>query len=360
MDVGGAETMIMNLFREANKSDYIFDFVSHSKNEGYFDKEIIEMGGVIHYIPNFVQNPFKYIFSFRKIIKEYDYKVIHCHTLFNSGFTVLIGKFFSIPKRVVHAHSTGNEANSKIKKAYEDMSRIIINLCSTDIVACSTDAGLNLFGNKYMKKGQLIKNAISFDEVVSISRDLVQIERSKFSDDNTILIGQIGSFKDVKNHMFSLSLASKLKENNIKFRMLFIGDGQNRDAIVQKIDTLNLNDHVLLLGTISTVNLHLQLLDLLIMPSLFEGLPMTLIESQANGIPAIISANITSDVDLGLNLIKRLKIGENHDEWLTEILNIGNRNTSLPSIEKRIEKLQKSGYLVTDSFKKLTDVYFGG
>ncbi len=356
---GGAETMLMNLYRKMNREQYEFVFLTYTKGkkEQDYEREIRENGDVIVKLDSqHLNNPFLLYKDLVAVMKDDQYDCIHCHTLFNSGIVMVAAKHCKIPIRITHSHSCGNmKKNSLINTLYFSASRHFINKYSTAKIACSLEAGEYLFGTKPFT-GSVIKNGVDLDKFnpntppkYSLHPELKNKEKLK--------IAAIGSFYTVKNHKFMVELARKMKEETIDFCMFFVGRGPLEDEIKEQIKEYGLTNHVFCLGVLNNVQELLPAIDAVIMPSLYEGIPVSLIEAQASGTPAVISTNISRDVDLGLGLIHFLDINENYREWIDQLLYYKFREkVNSSSIE---ESFKKNSYSIDENLKILTEIYDG-
>jgi glycosyltransferase EpsF len=363
MNLRGAESMVMNLYRNIDRSQYQLDFLYYTEEECYFDQEIKSLGGNIYRIKEPDKtNYLKFIKNIRGIIKSKGpFSAVHIHTQLNSGFVAYAAKKEKVPVVIAHSHSTkGGKKESLYFKIYEIIMKELIRKNSNRFIACSNEAGIYLFGEKiFSKKGVIIPNAINMEKYYNYNQqDILSLRSTLEINNDSIIIGQIGALTDVKNHMFSLEIAKNLNEKKINFCLLFIGDGDNRIKLEKKVAEYNLVKTVKFLGVRSDIPLLLNLIDVIIMPSLFEGLPVTLVEAQAIGVPAVISNNISSEADFNLGLIKKVGLDESLDNWVKEIISFSNSNAVFSYSE--IEKVfSEKGYLIQQSLKIIYDLYQG-
>ncbi|WP_075878194.1 glycosyltransferase [Merdibacter massiliensis] len=355
---GGAETMIMNIFRNIDRSKYLFYFLVYYP-QGVtqdYEEEVLNMGGkVIHFKQKFLIYD---IFKLKKIMLKEKIDIVHAHTLFNSSISILAAKMANVPIRITHSHSTGQmKRENLLMKMYMSISKKIILSFSTKLVACGNDAASYLFG-KHGENVIILNNAID----INIFKPK-KIDALKYFDliqDSKVKIGCIGSFYKVKNHSFLIELAFWMKQQkitNIKFYL--VGKGNLRIELENKIKELDLSNYFCFLGTRNDIDCLMNIFDVLVMPSLYEGIPVTLIEAQACGIPCLVSKNVSSQVDLGLNLVTFLDINGNFKEWYEAIMNLkGNK-----LLEKDIKlincKLHDKKYTIEQSLKLLECIYNG-
>lgn len=358
MNRGGAETMVMNLYREINKSDIQFDFISYSKKEGQYDSEIKKMGGRILYLPRPKDvGIINFLKEFKIINNEYGpYYAIHSHNLFNSGIVLLCAKIIGIKKRICHAHSTSTSNISGFRyRLYKILMRNLININSTKRLACSVDAGEYLYGNN--KKTIIFPNAINFNNFINIKNEEITSYKKEFGiSENELIIGNIGSFRPAKNHVFMVEIAEEMKKRDILFKLIFVGTGPLIEEMKSLVKSKNLTDSIIFLGSRNDVPALMKLFDVLLMPSLYEGFPVTLVESQSSNRVAIISENISEEVDFNLKMIKRINLSADMNIWINAILE-GAENKDKYLSSQIYNKLAERGYVIEDSTKKMMGIY---
>lgn len=361
MNRAGAETMIMNIYRHIDRSKLQFDFVVYSDEKQDYEDEIIQLGGSVIHIP--IKRGVamvKSIAAIRKILKTNGpYCAIHAATLFNSAYAMLASLFIPNLVRVVHSHNTRNTLkNSVLNRVYEFLSRLIITSIGQKFIACGEEAGKFLFGKKFTQKGLVLNNAIDVDLFYNTNEDAVARLRVELGISNSILvIGNVARLEEVKNHVKMIEIARQMKSRQIEFKMLFIGRGDLESKIREEIKRYGLEKEVLLLGIRSDVPDLLHTMDVLLMPSYFEGNPVSLIEAQAASVPCVISDIITDKIDMGIQLVSKVALGANADKWTDHILKVS--KSAKPSKEQVVEGLRKHGYAINETTKLLTDIYMG-
>ena len=302
MDRAGAETMLMNLYRKLDKSKYQFDFVYFHNSKCDYDDEILELGGRIFRISN--ANPISRTLKLSKLIKkERPFHAVHGHMLFSNAFHILAAYFAKTEMRISHSHNT-SDVNSKtfFGRLYQKASRKIMKKFSTHFIACGEAAGEFLFPNN--DKIEHLLNAIDVEEFSNnriVNRSFLKDEFNL--DDNTIVITQIGRISPVKNHKFTINFAEYLVQKGHKFVVAIVGSGSLENELKELVNEKKLNKFIKFLGIRSDIPNILAGTDVMIMPSFHEGFPVVLVESQATGVPSLISSNISSEVDMDLKLV---------------------------------------------------------
>lgn len=337
MNRGGAETLLMNLYRNIDRTKVQFDFLTCK--EGVFDEEIKQLGGKVHRIPYVTdKGHFGYIKALNQFFAENkEYHIIHSHMDKMSGIVLREAKRNKIPVRIAHSHNTSSEGSiaAKLYKWYAGRN-ILSN--STHHFACSSEAAKWLFHSK-AKETTILKNGIE-SEKFSFSPIIRQEVREELGLNNDFVIGHVGRFNHQKNHSFLIDLFSKISKAIPDAKLLLVGDGELRIDMEKKVTNLGLDQKVFFLGVRSDIHRLLQGFDLFLFPSLHEGLPVTLIEAQGAGLPCIISDAISREVDMGLDLIKFVSLEEKESIWINEVKKTAaNQRSRFVS-----DQLMKNGY----------------
>ncbi|MEH7085347.1 glycosyltransferase family 1 protein [Neobacillus drentensis] len=348
MNRGGLESMLMNYYRNIDRSKVQFDFLEHRKGPHDFTDEILSLGGKIYTVPSV--NPlntngyFNELDDFFK--RNTEYKIIHSHLDALSTYPLKYAEKHGAPIRIAHSHNTSQEKNWKyLLKMY---SRSQIQKYTTHLFSCGDNAGQWLFG---MNDFQVLNNAIDakkfvFNPVLSNQQKQLLGIADKF------VIGHIGRFHKQKNHEFLIDIFEKVYQKDKNSVLLLIGIGELVDEIKAKVKKLGLASAVKFLGLRDDIPELLQAMDVFVFPSLFEGFPVTLVEAQASGLPCVISNTITNEVDITKN-ISYVSLSEEANIWADQIL-------SIKGIHKRMdlyEKILKSGFDIETNAQWLENFY---
>lgn len=353
MNRGGTETMLMNLYRNIDRSKVQFDFVSFSKEEAHYDEEIKSLGGKV--IKILRANSVK---ELSNVIKDNGpYEVIHAHTLFNSGIAMLAAKKCGVKIRIAHAHTTLDHSSSLVRKIYIKFMRYLINKNSTNTLACSNEAGKYLFGNKEIKKEKYnyFSNLINYNDLLKEPKGEVEVFKEQYNLKNSIVIGHIGTFKESKNQRFLLEITKHMKENNLDVKLLLVGDGGLRVQLENLAKEYDVCDRVKFVGIREDINVMLHSMDVFVFPSIYEGLGLVLLEAQAAGLHCTVSEAIQSEADLGLGLISKLNLSDGVEKWSEEILKVkGMKERDINKINKAFEE---KDYSTDKCISKLMKLY---
>ena len=294
MNLGGAENFLMNTYRKIDKSKVQFDFIVHKR--GVFDEEIEKLGGKIYYIKPLQEvGPFKYKKELETVFNSKKYRIVHSHIDQVSGFILKVAYQCDIPVRIAHSHNTKN-SNSLLGKIYKSYLQCKINKYSTKRYACSVEAGEWLY-----KKAdfEVINNGIDIDKFSFNDIERRKLRKKYNIGKNTLIIGHVGRFVPAKNHDYLIEVFNEYNKNiNEDSILLLIGSGELKEKIIKKVKKLNLNKNVIFLEGLTDIYRYYNMMDIFVFPSLFEGLPLTLIEAQVNGLKCLISKKVTKECEI--------------------------------------------------------------
>ena len=354
LDLGGAEARMMDVYRCIDEQRYQFTFLSLSEEEQFFDQEIMSRGGTVIKI----ESPrtgglWKHFRKLRECIHNGKYQAVHAHTSYHCGLVMLAAWMEHVPIRISHARTTGSKQKSVWKSAFLYFGRILINLFSTDRVAISQEAGKYLFGNKDFR---IIPNAIN---VINYQR----VKTNRISDlkkelgirPGSFVIGQIGRFDSMKNHIFTIQWFSQYLRRKPASILVFVGDGKLREKILCQVRENNLEGKVIFTGVRSDVNELIHVFDLVFFPSVFEGLGGVAIEAQAAGVPCVESDTIPLETDLGLGLIRRCSLSAPMEQWNEAVDSC--RTIAIPSASDIYKRFQETGYGIEATTEKYCTMY---
>lgn len=343
--LNGITSVIMNYYRKMDKRDMKIDFVVINEISEEYKKELQSNGAKIFYLPR-KSNPIKYIFGLKDILKGNKYDVIHIHG--NSSLMAIettIAKYSKTPVRIVHSHNT-----TCSYKVLHKLLQPILKGTANYGFACGEEAGKWLFKNNAY---ELIKNGIDLN-VFTYDEEKRSEFRNKINAGERKVIGHVGNFIYQKNHEFLIDSFNELIKKDKNYLLLLISDGELLEQMKEKVNKLGISENVLFLGKTTEVSSYLQAMDIFVLPSHFEGLPVVLIEAQALGLPCVISDKVSTEAKI-TSLVEFLPIDDTL-LWVNKILNIdiGNRIVRCNNSHKIIDEL---GYNVTKNAYKMKSLY---
>ena len=322
MNKGGQETFIMNVYRNIDREKVQFDFLINcsTKRDDYED-EIIDLGGKIYRIPGRSSNYLKHLKELREFFNtNKQYSIVHQHTDSNVGISSIISaKKHNINKIIYHSHSSKSLRKGVFSRLFEFIYKPRIKKYATDYFACSDLAAEHLFG-KYIDKTKIkiINNAIE-TEKFAYDENIREVKRKELGIEHKFVIGHVGRFFKVKNHAFLIDIFAEIHKQNSDAALLLVGEGKLQKEIEDKVDKLDLKDSVIFTGIRSDVNELLQAMDIFLLPSLWEGLPVVGVEAQASGLPCIISDNITKQAKI-TDLVEYISLEKSPLYWAERAL----------------------------------------
>ena len=300
MDRGGIETMLMNYYRHLDRDQFQFDFLVNKEKPGFFDDEVRSLGGRIFMGPGL--SPLKYpeYLRYMKTLldREKEIKVLHAHNEAMEFYALNGAKKTGFPVRIAHAHNT--HLPRGLKLPVKLVCKAMIPGAATDYFACGREAGIYYFGEKrWNESGVVIHNAIDLERFGYRSEVRTRLRREYHLEDK-LVVGSVARFMVQKNHTRMLEQFACLKKIYPNSHLLLAGEGELQAAMEEKAKRLGIYDSVSFLGVQKDTSIWYQAMDVFLMPSLFEGLPVVGIEAQASGLPCVFSDTITDEIILAI------------------------------------------------------------
>lgn len=346
MGRGGIETMLMNYYRHVDRETIQFDFLVHRDFRADFDDEIEALGGHIYRLPPMNPISGSYHKALAGFFQTHPYRVVHCHLNYMSGIVLSAAKRAGIPIRIAHAHTASMALGWK--QVARRIFKYLIPATATQLLACSTEAGQAIFGRC---RFSILPNAIDVEKYLPNNEIRAQV-REELGLGDAFTVIHVGRMVYAKNHEFLLDVFAKLLKINANSRLILVGDGELRARVETKAAQLP-ESAVLFLGTRTDVHRLLQAADVFAFPSYFEGMPVTMIEAQAAGLPCIKSDFITEECAV-TDLVTSLPI-DAVDVWVEKILQLRGISRS-----ERYFDIRKSGYDITTAVDSMTLFYREG
>lgn len=332
---GGVEAFVMNYFRELALQGICFDFICMYDRIA-FEDEIRQLGGTVYYVPNVKRNYFGYIHSLKKIIREGHYTAVHVNMLSAANITPLrIAAERNSVKVIAHCHNSS--VPGTLRRRMDDWNRPKIPKYADLFFACGEKAGRWMFGDDNFNSGkvQIIRNAIDVEKY-SFSLENRKRVRAEFGLTDQFVIGHVGRFEVQKNHEGLIDIFAETMKKIPDAVLLLVGDGVLKSQIQEKAEKAGILDRIIFAGVRKDVAEILSAMDLFLFPSLFEGLPFTLVEAQANGLPCVISDTITSESVIFSDSVKKAALGAKPGIWADEIL-------KLKGFQRRYQEVIRTG-----------------
>lgn len=351
MDRGGAETMVMNYYRHIDRKKVQFDFLVHREQRGAYDDEIEALGGRIYRMyPIYPQNFARYKHDIRAFFKAHpEYRIIHSHMSELGYFAFKEAAKQGVPVRICHAHNAPHGFDMKMIMRDYFKKRMMPYL--THLFMCGVESGRWLYGKKNESQFIMLNNAIDAAAYTYNPAKRAEMRRQLGLTDE-LVVGHVGRFNPQKNHPFLLAIFAALLKKEPNAVLLLVGGGNDMPKIQAKAQELGIAERVRFLGVRSDVADLMQAMDVFVFPSLYEGLPVTMVEAQASGLPCLISDKVPSECIITDGLTEVIPLSESPDTWAKKIL--VKRGT--PRTDRRTE-ISAHGFDITTEAVKLQEFY---
>lgn len=323
LGLGGAESRIMDLYRQMDTEKIQFDFLVHRNDAGesqFYDEEVKKMGGHIYVLPKFkVYNYFAYRSAIMKFFAaHHEFQVVQGHMTSTASIYLPIAKKAGVPITVAHSRNAGVEKGLKgiaTKYLRRNLYRIP-DYC----FACSRLAGEDVFGKEWVDKGKvkIIHNAIDAGKFTYDVEKRASMRR-KLQVEDKLVLGHVGRFNTQKNHPYLLSVFAEVCKQTENAVLILLGDGPDREKMERKCEELHIRDKVRFEGNQKNPEEYYQAFDFFLLPSFYEGLPGVLVEAQAAGLRCFVSDTITKEAK-ATELVTYLGIEQPPIKWAEAIL----------------------------------------
>ena len=344
VEKAGIETFLMNLYRRIDTDKYQFDFaIYNAPSDTSYRDEIVQRGGKIFLLPKKADGIIDNYRAIKSVVSQNHYNIVWRSTdSCVGGIDLLAACLGGAKVRILHSHSSS--VFGKMRYAHKAL-RPVCNELATIRFACGDKAGRWMFGNKGFT---IIPNCIdtdSFKYNYSIRDKL----RNEYGLTDKVVIGHVGRFDKVKNHLFLIKLFAEYSKEYDDSALVLIGVGDTEDQCRQLVKEYGKEDKVLFLGVRSDISDLLQMIDVMVMPSFYEGFPVTMIEAQASGLPIIASTGVSKETDI-YGLVKYISLESDLQQWIEEIHGmIGKRD------KQGYKKVYDAGFDVNQVVKRIEE-----
>lgn len=342
---GGLETMLLNYYRSIDRDKVQFDFLLHRDEKSDYEDEVLSMGANVYRVP--ALNPFSPVYykALDKFFSEHHYDIVHSHLDCMSAFPLAVAKKHGVPHRFAHAHNINQDKD--FKYPVKLVSKKIIPAFSTELFACSNEAGKWMFScNEFA----IINNAIDAKKYV-YNPLLYSTIKKELNIENKFVIGHVGRFNPQKNHTFLIKMFSILLKEIPEACLLLIGDGNGKEAATALVKSLNISDSVLFLGVRADIPRLLQAVDVFVFPSIYEGLSLATVEAQAAGLPCVLSDSIPHECKITEN-VEFISLECSAKQWAARILKYQGYQKS-----DTYDAISKAGFDISENAKNLQEFY---
>ncbi|HEY9826310.1 MAG TPA: glycosyltransferase [Stenomitos sp.] len=360
---GGIETWLMHVLHHFNRDRMQIDFLVQTDHPGAYDEIVRKFGCNIYVCPIRRSQPWRYARRFQQILRDQGpYHIIHSHVHLFSGFTLRLAKRGQIPVRIAHSHNDTSVLGGTMswpRKLYSELMRHWIQRHATLGLAASREAARDLFGSNWSRdlRWRVLYYGIDLEPFREVPLD--PKVRAEFGiPPHAFVLGHIGRFEHQKNHPFLLKIAAEVMARQADTYLLMIGDGPLRKDIEAEVARTPYKSKMIFAGLRRDIaQLMLHGMDVFLLPSFYEGLPVVGIEAQAAGLPIVLSQNITPELDAIASLIHRVPLEQAPSIWADVILNIRNQHQSNTSPLRGTSDLSSSPFNIQHSVRQLELVY---
>ncbi|WP_158591609.1 glycosyltransferase [Deinococcus cavernae] len=334
MNHGGVETWLMNLLRNVRRDEIAFDFLVHSQQEAAYDAELTRLGAA-RYVSRWPDQPLRYAWTLYRTLRRHGpYDAVHSHVHHFSALVLLMARLAGVPRRIAHSHSditTARKNASFLRRLYLRITEWLLGLTATSGLAVSETSAEALFGPTWRrnKKWKVMYSGIDLSGYPTPTNRAALRARRRTDlgiPQDTFVIGHVGRFHPVKNHAFLIRIFRELLAREPKAYLVMVGAGPLRDQIEAQISTWGLQGSVSVLSGLDDVGVALQCMDVYVMPSVYEGLPISCLEAQATGLPILTSDTISSEVFVEFDPRYQLSLQDSVGTWVNRILEIRNHD----------------------------------
>lgn len=350
---GGVESVVLNYYRNIDKDKVQFDFVVHKHPLKSFVDEAEKYGGRIYEVTAYTKNIFAFTYEIYKIIKNGHYDIVHSNMNSLSVFPLFAAWLAGSRVRILHNHTTDTKAEgfrTLIKRALRPFAKMFAN----KYWACSKLAAEWMYGKQAVNSGNvtIINNAIDLDKF-AFSQEKRDALRKELGLDGKFVVGHVGRFMKQKNHEFLIDIFAEIAKQKENAVLLLIGEGPLMTSIRRKVNELHLGNKVLFLGVRNDVADLYNVMDVFILPSYYEGLPVVGVEVQANGLPFLCSDQVTREILIS-DSIKLIPLNDGAEKWAEEILSV-----KRGPFAKTLKSMQESGFDIVNEARNLEKMYLG-
>lgn len=350
---GGVQTVLQNYYAHMDQKKYVFDFIVMGSEIGELEGWFETRGSHVYHIPPRKVSFRKNTKELKRIIKEGNYDVVHCHQDYKSLIAIIIAKLHGVKTRIVHCHQAFPKESFK-SRTVRILSIFLIKCFANVFVGCGMDAARWLYGERMVGTGKavVLNNAINLEKYAFSEEKRRQIRRD-LGLENKLVLGNVARITWVKNHKLLINVFAEFHQQHDQSVLLLVGDGELTDEIKGYCKSLGLSKSVIFLGARSDVHELLSAIDVSLLTSRSEGVALVMIEAQANGLPMVLSPFVTKKARLLENVFYVPENDyENTDAWCAAIA----KALDVGRVED-VTALTQAGFDIRNEAKKLERIY---
>lgn len=350
LNAAGVEAVVNNYYRNIDHKKIQFDYFIDTDSNCEPPQELIEMGARYYVIPPYQKLP-QYLKTLIRYFKENDYKIVHSGMNTLAVFSLFAAWIVKVPVRINHNHSTASKGETK-RNIIKYILRPFAKIFATDLCACSYYAGKWLFGKKAMERGKVtvFNNAIDLDKFRFSQTERSEV-RKELELEDKFVVGHVGRFCFQKNHDKLIDIFAEIHKKLPDSVLLLVGIGELMNETKEKVERLGLSDAVLFLGVRNDVNRLYQAMDVFVLPSHYEGLPVVGVEAQGAGLPCVFSNAMTAETKMS-DVTQMISLEKSSEQWAEIILDTRKYKRS-----DKCEFIKAAGFDIKIEAKKLEEYY---
>ena len=350
-DAGGISTVVRNYYQFMDRSKFHFDIALTVPGEGQNSRALGDMGCQVYHIPMKGEDRQGFCRELTRLLKEGHYDGVHVHESETSYVALRLAKKLGIPCRIAHAHTTSPYEG--VRSVIRRLSGCMLNYpYASRVIGCGQLAGERIYGRLHMKgkRAAVLPNAVDLKRF-SYDPEVRREMRRELCVEDRYVIGMVARLHEQKNIPFALELMRRLREKEPKAVLLIAGNGEDEQKILTRIHEMKLEDTVKLLGRRSDVDRLYQAFDLFLLPSLYEGYPVSAVEALATGLPVLLSTKITPELSR-FQGVTYLSL-KDPEAWIRKLLEYRQD----PQRGLRQDDPRKAGLDIRDTAKLLEKIY---
>lgn len=353
-DVGGISAVILNYYRNIDRTQFQFDFVIPPVELGPNGRELEKLGGTFYVLPLKNEHPIAFIKELRRLIKNNHYDIVHAHHHDTSYVALFVAMFCGVKCRVAQSHSYRVGGGGFMVKLRRYVGVIFNDLSSNLRFACTNEAAGYLFGYnlKHMFPVTILRNGIEPERFPFSEQFRLDARKELNINNSDLVFGIVARMTPEKNHIFLINVLAELLNIRNDAKLLIVGEGPLRNELYDYACKIGVSTSVIFAGKRPDLLNMLCAMDVFTLPSIYEGSPVSAVEASANGLPVVLSSSITKDLQF-LSNVAYVDIDNCYDKWANTILELSliGRDSNSVSI------INQNGYNVRSIAKLLADSY---
>lgn len=348
---GGVEAVILNYYEHIDRSKVQFDFIVHKDSKIDITARVEALGGCVYKVTPYYKNPLAFTREINRVIRKNHYRIVYSNMNTLSAFPLLAAWLAGVPVRILHNHSTSSPGETK-RNIMKYILRPFARFFANHYLACSQLAAVWMYGKDLADSGKVtvINNAIDLSKYAFHPEKRKTLRKALGLGDEFV-VGHVGRFMFQKNHAFLLDAFAAALKKKPHMVLLLIGDGPLRLKMEEKVQQLGIRAQVKFLGLRSDVQDLYNVMDLFVLPSHYEGLPVVGVEAQANGLSSLFSKAVTRETKLTKNAVF-FDLSQGAERWAEKIVSCtGERNMEVE------QEMREAGFDIDASALKLEHMY---